>query len=669
MILTSGPMERALDSDRWQRLASHPSARIAGLVLFALAHWLTHVSLPGPMADAGLDPSWQQSLGHALRERMRFGVDLRFTYGPLGYFLFAPYDAQLYWIKCLVFEVALRLFAAVFVALCLARTKSWLARFAFAFAALLFAAPPDAWAFATIACAVAWMFARPERRAGLEASALLLLAILSLCKFTYMLLSVGGVACFAAACWREHGALRSLRTCGIYALLLGSVWLCAGQSLLDLPRYVSSSIEVTSGYSAAMGHSGAIRELALFAGVLSIVALAIVARLWTSHGPRSACFALFAAMAAFLAFKTGFVRNFGHAVVSFAFVPLLPFLHSVATGEASPRAARRSGSVLGPAATALSCAAVALALQGFAFASDLETSPLSHFPRAWLARMSANAGSLLGLGSLQRDLETGAARTRADLALPRVVERVGDASIDLLGNSQGRLHANGLRWTPRPVFQSYAAYTHGLQLANARSYSGEHAPRFVLLDPGSIDRRLPGLDDALALRVLARDYTPVLEEGGALLFERLAGPSDANAPGSVVLERTAAFDQWIEIAPKPPGAEGALVLEVTIDPTWLGRLVTLAFRSAPVWMQVEDSSGRREEYRVVPDLLRSGVLVDPFLVDAAAWKRWFDRGPGTRVTRFACTLKDAGHAALFEPEFGVRVLHAGDLGPAARRER
>jgi hypothetical protein len=44
---------------------------------------------------------------------------------------------------------------------------------------------------------------------------------------------------------------------------------------------------------------------------------------------------------------------------------------------------------------------------------------------------------------------------------------------------------SGLHWTPRPAFQSYAAYTRGLQLANALFLSGERAPAFVLLDIGA----------------------------------------------------------------------------------------------------------------------------------------------------------------------------------------
>jgi len=43
---------------------------------------------------------------------------------------------------------------------------------------------------------------------------------------------------------------------------------------------------------------------------------------------------------------------------------------------------------------------------------------------------------------------------------------VGGASIDVLGFRQDAAILNGLNYTPHPVFQSYAAYTPGLQRLN-----------------------------------------------------------------------------------------------------------------------------------------------------------------------------------------------------------
>ncbi len=58
-------------------------------VLFALflaLLWLTRFTPPEHPAVPELDPSWAQALGYALVHGLRFGVDVVFTYGPLGWF-------------------------------------------------------------------------------------------------------------------------------------------------------------------------------------------------------------------------------------------------------------------------------------------------------------------------------------------------------------------------------------------------------------------------------------------------------------------------------------------------------------------------------------------------------------------------------------------------------
>ena len=66
----------------------------------------------------------------------------------------------------------------------------------------------------------------------------------------------------------------------------------------------------------------------------------------------------------------------------------------------------------------------------------------------------------------------------------------------------------GNQWSPRPVLQSYSAYTKELSLQNAAHLLGERAPRNVLFNVQPIDNRLPSLEDGSSWPVLLANYLP-----------------------------------------------------------------------------------------------------------------------------------------------------------------
>jgi len=74
--------DRWLAARRWLRALAH-SSWLRGSVV-ALLSW--GVVLAGP--GVGLDPSWQTGLYLAAHEHLRFGPEVVYTYGPLGFLEF-----------------------------------------------------------------------------------------------------------------------------------------------------------------------------------------------------------------------------------------------------------------------------------------------------------------------------------------------------------------------------------------------------------------------------------------------------------------------------------------------------------------------------------------------------------------------------------------------------
>jgi len=98
--------------------------------------------------------------------------------------------------------------------------------------------------------------------------------------------------------------------------------------------------------------------------------------------------------------------------------------------------------------------------------------------------------------------------------MPALKLLVGHDTVDIIGHEQGSAIFNGLNFRPRPVFQSYSAYSEALLKLNEHYYRSDRAPEFVLQKIQTIDERLYGLDDSLVTRHLYRHYSWLTEETG-----------------------------------------------------------------------------------------------------------------------------------------------------------
>lgn len=659
LVVFTTPRERVASAAR--AAARRLDQRGLGLLLLVLLVWSAHLAPVVPSAGAELDPSWQQSLGRALREELRFGTQIHFTYGPLGWFLESPYDAGLFWTKALLFEAVFKLGVAALIVAAALRIPGLLERGLFLFAAIVPMGGNDAWAFLAIASATALLCASPQRGVLRESLILALLAVLALIKFTYFLYAALALALFAAWCWRTRGMHRALRTPVLFLALVVLLWTGLGQSPLDLPAYVASSLSITSGYSSAMGHSGdhAALELGLRCTLVVLLASAIaVARPWR-RGPAPVL-ALVVAAGVFLAFKAGFVRSAGNAVTFFAFAAGAPFL--LATLDARAAEARFDGARRVSAAI-VRTGGLVLALFGYGIAREHPGETFERLFVEWSHEAWTRTATTLDPAGKLAELREENANRVEQTALPHVRARAGSASVDLIPNAQGVLHANGLAWKPRPAFQSYVAYTPELLERNARFLAGPDAPEFVLFQFETIDRRLPQLDDALAMQVLSRDWKPVLEEGGFLLLERRSRPSTAPAAPArpVELERALRFGEWLELG---ESAGRCRILTADIRPTLRGRLSTLGLRAPVLWMDVEDTEKRKATFRVVPSILARGVMIAPFLLSTAEWMSWYSGEPCANVKRLRIVSEEpTAPGALLEETIGVRVERADDLVP------
>ena len=641
------------------------AARIASaalVVALAAVLWATRLGWPQPIGEPELDPSWQEAKGVELLRGMQVGVDTVFTYGPLGYFHTSPYVPELYAWKVYGWELGLRTLLCALIAAAAFRQRSSLERVALMIAAVLPLAGEEVWYLLSLLAAATWLAARPERRLALQALAAAAISLVALVKFTYFLLAVACAAAVVAA-FQVRSRRRALEYAGLQAGTFLAAWIAAGQSPANLGRWVTTSLEIVRGYNEAMSIYGPAREVRLALATAALAGLAIAARVW--RGRRDAGTLAAAALAVatlYLGYKAGFTRHGTNAVTFFGIAAV------VAWFVPEPESARtRAERAVDRAGLALRLATAGVAIAGHGLVSGYFPGQPSRYLSDVRYQLEDAVGRLASPSEQRRGLETWRSGWTKYLALPKVRARVGDATVDCFYHTQSIVFRNGLRWHPRPVFQSYSAYTPELARANASFYAGPRAPRFVLFRSETTDGRLPSMEDAGALAELLRCYEPALAEHEFVLFERRPEAEIAARParGEVVLEREAAFGERVDLS----SVDGRC-LQVAIDArsTWLGELWTSAVKARRLFVELEIDDGRRETFRLIPGMTRDGVIVGPYLDSHDSWIGWIAGEPTHRAVALTVRCEPDG-LSHWRPEVGIRVLRADHLVPTVGEVR
>ncbi len=568
-------------------------ARVAAPALVGALLWLNWFAPPAP-PGIDLDSSWMAVLADAAVEGRRFGEEVVFTFGPLGWlasFHLTPeaWDGKMLWEFLGKGAIAATL---VLFGLRLSAPRRW-----FFYAAVLcfgglFA---DTVPLLVIVVAVlGWVF--PGRTPPWAFAVVLAgLAVLAQIKFTYSLLILAGVllavtSAVATRRWR-HGAAVAAGFAVAYPL----AWIAAGQRVSDLPVYWAGSLEVARGYAPAMGLDSSLAVLLTGLAVLAGCGVFLLSRLrlredrgWIAPAT------LFLGAAVALAWKHGFTRADGHVVGFFTVVALLTLAVPPLLG------ARRDWPL---AAAMIALCFLGIRLSDPWLGSNVLTLAEHRVRRGWADVASAS--------TLRTRFDEAHSAATAALDQSALAARIGDATVDLIGHEQGRLLLGGFNHSPRPVFQGYSAYTPRLAAKNLEFFRSERAPTFVVARLETIDGRHPMSDDALVLAELLRRYDVVDETQEHLLMHRREprpGPRDFELVDQLVTN--VVLGQTVHL---PPADGFAQWIRIVGYPTTLGKLRSAFVRPPVLFLILIETSGRETIHRLVLPTAAQGFIVNPLI--------------------------------------------------------
>ncbi len=589
---------RALQPARLVAIAGRlESGRASPLVVATIVVVLSWPVQTNPTLS--LDLEWIAGLHRAAAIGLRFGSDVTFTYGPVGFlgfptpFLgitsalalaatFAAYLAAA-WLLLASLRRHLPLAAAACLTLVLGRTFSALTTF-------------DALQFAIVAAGV-WLLRQTSVRYPL------IVAVAAGVVSALAVLGKLNTGVFAAAMALVVVAAISPRPRRDVAVLVASaaiatlaIWIGTAQQLGDLAAYVRSSLDVISGYSEAMSLTkpALVWTYTVFAFIAAVAAWAA----WTSSSgwttaKRLALGAL-VALLLFATWKSGYVRF--HAAEAILIASL-------------------TGLILLPSAVGRGTLVALVGSFLIAFLGITQVTPASYAGMPASARsLAQQVSTAAAFWAWEGAARRSEVRLASELAVPQdVLAALDGVTVDFDPLEAGLAAAYpSLRWRPMPVLQTYSAYTPLLDQLDAELLRSASRPQRILrhvtggytLDgrqgSGSIDGRFYWFESPAATVERMCRYREVLASADWQVLADTGRACGAPTPLGVTVAAAGAT------VPVPTAPAGDLVV-VRVDGVNSGlaaRLRAILWRS-PSWYVT--LNGMR--YRLVPGTASQGLLL------------------------------------------------------------
>jgi len=562
------------------------------VALALLVAWLT---FPGSRdtPGTGLDPSWVIGLNIFARPGIRFGRDVIFTYGPLGY-LVRPLDVGQHLLAGNLVRLGLYLVLFGFVALLLRGPRR-----------------PGVLLFLAILPLVASL----DRELDYEILGLAVLALtLGIVQGPRWLVVVAGALLGGLPLMKFGTGVCAGLTLG-WGLFLGRRaglpwrWVAGSAvsffatfgvlSLRELDtlggttEFLARSAQIASGYNHAMASVGDLDPI-LKAGVL--LGLVVASAAWFRPRSPARTVLLISLAPVLYSLKHSFLRQDpGHVVIVFQVV-----LWTALAGLLLSRNRRE-----------LVCTGAILGVTFILGWSILTPSQLEK-RRAAFADVVSGRRARENLGALLRPAaarDESRRRTEASLATDVLSAEwrrtISNSSVMVVPWEIALCLANGLHCMPFPTLQMYSAYTPELDRWSARRIR-DGQPEFVLLSLAAIDERNMLWDCPETWRALLQGWEVDRTDfaRGMLLLRRRAGPSQwLERP---LEERTVATGEWV----KAPARTGPLRLSLRAEQRVAGKVLRALLRPLPVILEAVTERGERRVYRLVLGTAPEGLLLD-----------------------------------------------------------
>ena len=586
---------------------SEKMSRIATWALWVISLYIwvvLFVPFSPSMPLAGLDPSWQFAMNHAVSSGLSIGEDITFTFGP-----YASIYTKLYHPLTDFIMVSGSLYLAlstwIYFLFLMRGTHSYWILFFFALLNVFVSYDSLFFFLPLLVGLVSVKFIFSKKYELLLKSKLspffviMLFAPLGLLPLIKgSMLGLTGVVVIICTIFFAVNKQRLFAVLCLSSTMISMFvfWLASGQSATGLLSYLINMLPIVSGYTEAMAING--NNLEVFVYLITSVFILWSIIIQKQYSNTSKLFYLWIYFVfLFVAFKAGFVRHDGHANIAGVALLLaamsLPFV--IKTRIIVPVV------ILSIA----SCCYINSHYAYFSFETVVNRIKCAHIS-AW----QGIANRIINPHSLKYDFETTVDSLREKASLP-----ILQGTADIYSYNQSYLIASGNIWSPRPTFQSFSAYTPKLVEANKNHLLGENAPDNIFFNVETIDERMPSLDDGASWPILLHKYVPAGIIGNNLLLRKKKNMSEVarkHTTGMLINEKHM-LGEHVGL----PDSTGLIFAKIEIEPTRVGRLASGLFKPSFLFITLEMINGTKTQYRIISGMAKSGFLISPLIENTA----------------------------------------------------
>jgi hypothetical protein len=370
-------------------------------------------------------------------------------------------------------------------------------------------------------------------------------------------------------------------------------WVLSGQSLSFLPDYLYTQIPIISGYTEAMALQGNTTEIVAYI----FASIAIVWSLITANNitlPTRLFLSIYNLLFLLIAFKAGFTRHDDHAniaAVALLFAALTLCLCNLQLN-------RR-----------IIALAVPIIVTVYIFfkmpIKDIFDPPYFAYINSWngiRSRLTENNDN-----NLQLQFKNSLELIRQKYPIPTL-----QGTTDIYPSDQSYILASNNQWNPRPIIQSYSAYTPLLARINEQHLRADNAPDNVLFKVDTIDNRFSTLDDGLSWPALLDNYTVnKIDNDFKFIYLQKKPILQKDSVFNVLHEDIHKINESVAI----PSTDKLVYMEINVKPTLLGKILSILYKPPQLLITLKLKDGRIVHNRVIANMMESGFFISPLIKD------------------------------------------------------
>jgi hypothetical protein len=557
------------------------------------------VNVDGP-SWMTLDPSWISTLNYVKIKDLNWGNDFAFTLGPLSYLANrigwgqSKFDFLLFDLFC-----SLNFFLIFLISYTKSNNKLLTGFLILALAALLVTPFWALYSFVLLSFLLFWI------RYGLDNKSIvsyifqiILVVLLFFIKFNTGLISF---VLFAAAIFYKiiFKKEKPLYLLAFFLLPIIIIYIVSGFLNVNIPEYIKSALNIVSGYNEIMYSNRAFGDRQLFAIIIVLISLGILLHKIFKDGKKeiykSLLILFIFSISIYVLFKQSFVRADEPHMKEFYYCSLLIIfcVYDFHLAQKNKYAIVLIG--------------ISAVISGY-FVNKLDPYAFDFNGKI------SKKGYVEGFQSFTPI--SGLRLFPNNNQLPRnILNKIGNNSIDSYPWNTQILLENKLNFTPRPVFQSYTAYTPELEEKNFEYYSSDKAPKFVLYDFEAIDNRYPLFDESKLNLIFTKNYSCVdtltIGTRPVLLLEK-----KANAK-KIQLVKSA---EYAILMDSPLIPKEGIYYQVFIYRNLLGDFMSVVDHGPDIALSIVTKSGNTRKYKTSNKLLETGLFLTQLINDTHGFK-------------------------------------------------